>query len=140
MARLLGRTNDTPAPRVNTSASKRRRLGDSAAAVAHVQPLESRLLMAASGGGGGGTVAAPAGSVYYADYNIVKTSFGTFPSFNAAYGMKADGTARARIPGVSAAAEPSRLLHGSRWMLDVAGVDGAYPNGQPRRELFATRV
>jgi dipeptidyl aminopeptidase/acylaminoacyl peptidase len=96
-----------------------------------VEPLEHRLLLAA---------AAPVspGTVYYRDYNIVETSFGTFDSYNGVWSMKGDGSAKTRVPAPSHTQDPSRLLHGERWGLGVQVVPGnTYPNGHPRQELFA---
>src|SRR5688572_3943049 len=97
---------------------------------ASIEPLENRTLLAAA------APVAP-GTIYYADYQMVDFNNNQFPSFAAVYSMKGDGSAKSPVstdfPG-----DPSRLLHGGRWMLDTKSVPGTYPNGLGRREIFAT--
>jgi hypothetical protein len=99
---------------------------------ASIEPLENRRLMAA-------TAPVSPGTIYYADYTMVDFNNNQFPSFTAVYRMKGDGTGKTLVstdfPG-----DPSRLLHGGRWMLDTRSVAGTYPNGLGRREIFATPI
>ncbi|MHC4974754.1 MAG: TolB family protein [Planctomycetota bacterium] len=78
------------------------------------------------GGGGGGGGSTPAGTIY-------------FTLGSDLYAMDADGgNKNALTAGVHG--QPSHDLHdGSRWFLDYRVVNGTYPDGRQRRELFAVR-
>ena len=88
--------------------------------------------------GGSGTV--PSGTIFYSDYKPLQGPAGWYDSFNNSDSMKADGTAKTVLANFPQYGEPSHLLHGARWILDGEPVAGAYPNGLPRVELFATRL
>jgi hypothetical protein len=71
----------------------------------------------------------PAGTVYY-----------TYGSGNTqTWTMDADGSNKTALPA-GVRGEPSHDLHGGhRWFLDRRAVNGTYPNGRNRSELFAVR-
>lgn len=70
----------------------------------------------------------PTGQIFYVDYE----EGGPFH-----YVMDANGDNRTPYVG----GVPSFAEHGGkRWMLQVREVAGTYPNGDPRRELFAVRA
>jgi hypothetical protein len=96
-----------------------------------IEPLENRLLLAAT--------PVSDGSIYYVDSKIVKTSFGTFPSYNGIWSMKGDGSAKTLVTQ-GHSEDLSRLLHGKRWGLGLEVVAGVYPNGHSRQELFAFEI
>jgi hypothetical protein len=78
--------------------------------------------------GGGGT---PAGTIYWNGPGDAQWNMWT---------MNADGKSKQYLcPNVCG--EPSRLLHGGmRWFLEARTIGtGTFPNGNPRRELFAVR-
>src|SRR5437660_5882170 len=84
----------------------------------------------------------PPGTIFYSDFKpILLAQFGIwYDYFNNHDSMKADGTAKTVLANFPEYGEPSHLLHGARWILDGEPVPGAYPNGLPRMELFATRL
>ncbi|MBW3595877.1 MAG: hypothetical protein KY475_01225 [Planctomycetes bacterium] len=87
--------------------------------------LSGRPLPAAKPGGGGGD--SLSGTIYFVASGTTST-------------MSPDGSNKAALSaGVSG--EPGRLLHGGyRWFLQSRNIpDETYPNGAPRRELFAVR-
>jgi hypothetical protein len=101
-----------------------------ACGAACVEPLENRTLLAAA-------APVPPGTIYFADSTMVDFNNNQYPSFAAVQSMKGDGSGKAVVssefPG-----DPSRLLHGGRWLLGTQSVPGTYPNGLGRREIFAT--
>ncbi len=101
---------------------------------AFIEQLENRLLLAAP--------PAPApispGTIYYVD-KIKNETFSHVDSYNGLWSMKGDGSAKTLVtPALSG--DLSRLLHGKRWGLRSELLDGTYPNGRPRRELFAYEI
>lgn len=88
---------------------------------------------------GGGSV--PPGRIYFAVHDILESPFGAYELFSGHWSMKADGADKRQEPAMPYRAEPSRQLHGGRWFLSSAEVVGgtSFPNGQPQRELHATR-
>jgi len=89
------------------------------------------------GGGGGGSV--PAGRIYFQVNSILTNSLFTFEEFSGNWSMLADGSNKTLVPNHSFGGEPNRnrQANGS-WILSADAVSGAYPNGVPRRELYAT--
>jgi hypothetical protein len=101
---------------------------------AFIEQLENRLLLAAP--------PAPApispGTIYYLD-KIKSTTHSHVDSYNGLWSMKGDGSAKTLVtPGHTQ--DLSRLLHGKRWGLGTQPVEGTYPNGRPRQELFAFEI
>jgi hypothetical protein len=88
------------------------------------------------GGGGGGSV--PDGRIYFQVYEFEATPFGTIQVFSGNWSMKADGSLKTFVPNYPRFGEPNRnrSVNGA-WILSAEEVDGTYPNGLPRRELFA---
>jgi hypothetical protein len=77
------------------------------------------------GGGGGGGGNTGGGTIYF-------VGDGQFQQMNS------DGSGKTLLP--IPVGEPSRLLHaGHRWFLRLGGVEGIYPDGGQRSEIFAYR-
>jgi len=83
------------------------------------------------GGGGGGGGPEPTGTIFFKYYDGTDSSVWT---------MNPDGSSKTKEtligPGVQSL---SKLKHGGHyWYIGYAAVDGTYPDGYPRYELFAT--
>lgn len=102
----------------------------------HLEALEERWCPAKPGPG----AIEPTSTIHYSQFQIVEGGpAGTYENFQGYASMQGNGSNKLASPHYKWGGEPSRQMHGTRWIVAAEDIGGMYPSGTQRRELFATR-